>query len=1000
MEQSDSIFTIPADRSFVEALAARLLDETGGDVMALADTLILLPTRRACRSLREAFLRLGQGRALVLPGMQPIGDVDEEELVLAGGSGPETAFIETGLSPAIGGLRRQLLLAQLILKRPNPNGELPGPDQAVKLAGELATLLDQVQTELTSLDAIEDLVAAEFSEHWQLTVAFLDILRQFWPAILADEGCLDPADRRNRLLAAQNSAWRQTPPKGRLIAAGSTGSVPATRDLLKTIAGMEGGMVILPGLDRHLDHESWKAVRQDETHPQFGLARLLDHLEISRAKVRDWPKSDLEKPTCASGRVQLISEALRPAETTEAWRKIALEPDGLLAGVSRLDCPTAQLEATAIALMMRQTLETPNQTAALVTPDRTLARRVTAELGRWGLNVDDSAGVPLNASPPVVYLRLLAEAAAREFAPVSLLALLKHPLSSAGLETGPYKRLVRLTEKHLLRGPRPGPGIAGLEARLRSLRDQDAISEERHAELAAFLTGLDRCLAPLAGVMTLPECSLSALLESHLTAAEMLAETDMEHGRDRIWVGEAGEAFLSFVTEVKESAALFDRLVPRDYPSLLENLMLGRAVRPRYGQHPRLFILGPLEARLHQPDLVILGGLNEGIWPPEAKADPWMSRPMRAKLGLPLPEQRIGLSAHDFSQAFGADRVIMTRAEKLDGQPTVPSRWLSRLEVVLQALGLENDLAPQAPWLDWAARLGQATGLPISMPEPRPPVSARPRKLSVTRIEAWMRDPYSIYAGKILSLEPLDPLEAEPGMADRGTFIHAALEAFVQAYPDAMPADAEEKLLAIGEKSFGDSLDQPAVRTFWWPRFQRIAAWFVQQEEARRKEILESHTESWGELILHGEGDPFTLVAKADRIDRMHDDSLAIIDYKTGSPPSDKLVRAGVSPQMPLEAAIAAAGGFGKIRGSDVSTLEYWRLSGGDPAGERKPVKGNAMELAEEAVEGLRSLIERFDKADTPYRPTPRPKYARAYNDFEHLAREKEWRVSGGEDGE
>jgi len=417
-------------------------------------------------------------------------------------------------------------------------------------------------------------------------------------------------------------------------------------------------------------------------------------------------------------------------------------------------------------------------------------------------------------------------------------------------------------------------------------------------------------------------------------------------------------------------------------------------------QHPRLFILGPLEARLHQPDLVILGGLNEGIWPPEAKADPWMSRPMRASMGLPLPEQRIGLSAHDFSQAFGAARVVMTRAEKMDGQPTVPSRWLSRLDVVLQSLGREGQLVEAEPWLDWAAALGRAEGRPVEMPAPKPPVAARPRALSVTRVEAWMRDPYTIFAQKILDLDPLDPLEAEPGVADRGTFIHAALERFVETFPGHLPPDAEQRLLAIGEECFGTTLDQPAVRAFWWPRFRRIAGWFVAQEETRRRDIVASHTEIWGSLTLHGPGGPFRLSAKADRIDAMRESGHVIIDYKTGSPPSDKLVKAGVSPQMPLEAAIAAAGGFENMEAAEVSGLEFWRLSGGEPAGERKAVKGNAMELAEEAVAGLRELISRFDDPDTPYQPTPRPKYARAYNDYEHLAREKEWRVSGGEDAE
>lgn len=996
----NQVFNISRSRSFVDALAAGLLADLGEDPLALADVTILLPTRRACRALREAFLRLGEGRAMVLPTMRPVGDVDEDELLLSGAGSAELGDFSLDLPPAINGLRRQLLLSRLIMALPGGNDGATTPDQAARLAGELARLLDQVQTEGKSLDGIENLVRSEFSEHWQKTVDFLDILRKHWPLILEAEGCLDPADRRNRVMRAQALAWQAQPPKGRIIAAGSTGSVPATADLLTVIAKMPGGQVVLPGLDMDLDEDAWTLVREDETHPQFGLARLLDRIGVDRSMVTDWPGGPGEGDCADPQRQRLVTEALRPAATTEAWRDIQTVDAAALAGVSRIDCPTAHIEAAVIALMMREGLETATRTTALVTPDRTLARRVAAELKRWGIEVDDSAGIPLNATPPAVLLRLLGEAASLNLSPVSLLALCKHPLVAGGQEPRIFRRLVRRMEEKLLRGPRPGPGLAGIRQVLSYRQRDGALSQDTVADLSGFLDRIETLLAPLVTLMAQEQVSLETLLDALLAVAEALCETDRESGSDRLWAGEAGEALVVFLADLREHGGLLSEMHPRDFPTLLDSLLLGQAVRPRYGRHPRLFIWGPLEARLQRADVTILGGLNEGIWPPEAQADPWMSRPMKQAMGLPLPERRVGLTAHDFELNFCARRVILTRADKVDGQPTVPSRWLSRLDVVLDKAGVRAAIAPDRAWIDWGHALGRAEGHPAPMPEPRPPVAARPRKLSVTRVEAWMRDPYTIYAQKILNLKPLDPLEMEPGMAERGTFIHDALEEFVKAYPHDVPVDAEAQLLTIGEQSFGAALAQPSVRAFWWPRFRRIAQWFVTLERDRRKQVAKIHTEIWGRLNLDGPQGPFEVSAKADRVDELTDGTFAIVDYKTGSPPSDKMVKAGIAPQLPLEAAIAAAGGFDAVGEATVSQLAFWQLSGGDPAGKESPIKGDPTEMAQQALDGLKELVARFDDEATPYRPTPRPKFANRYNDFEHLAREKEWRVTGGEDGE
>ncbi len=979
-----TVHTIAPRLPFADVLAAGLLAEAEDDPLALAGVTVLLPSQRARRTLREAFLRRSGGRALLLPRMAAIGDLDEDEVLFAqaaGGALPEAVDIP----PAIPPLRRRLLLTRLILAMPDASGKPRTPDQAARLAAELARLLDQVQTEGLGFDGLAGLVPDDYAKHWQITLNFLQILTHHWPALLAAEGCLDPTERRNRLLDAQGRAWAEAPPPGRIIAAGITGSIPAAARLVAVVAGLPQGCAVLPGLDRDLDDDSWAVL--DQSHPQDPLKRLLEIMGIDRAAVTDWPAPHDEIPAAPPSRQRLISEALRPARTTHRWRDIEPLPAEAVANVSRIDCPGPREEALAIALMMREALEDAGRTCALVTPDRDLARRVAADLGRWGITVDDSAGRPLAVTPPGVFLRLSAEMVAADFAPVPLLAALKHPLSGAGLSRVAFREGVRTLERTVLRGVRPGPGLDGLR---RIIPDHEART------LVPWLDAVEACCAPFVALMARDEVPFADLLEAHLRLAEALAGSDEIHGALELWSGRAGDVAAGFARDLADSAADLGTIAPRHYPALLDALMVGVPVREDVGTHPRLSILGPLEARLQHADLMIVGGLNEDTWPPRIQADPWMSRPMRTSFGLPLPEQRVGHTAHDFAHLFCAPRVALTRSEKVEGTPTVPSRWLLRLETVMAASGL-TPLDGPSHYLDWADRLDQPTAfVPGERPAPCPPVEARPTKLSVTRIETWMRDPYAIYAQFILGLRALDPLDAEPGAADYGQLVHKALELFIKRHPDALPEDARGALLACGHEVFEQDIARPAVWAFWWPRFERLTDWVVAQEAARRADVRESHVEAEGTLTV-GE---FTLTAKADRIDLLHDGSLAILDYKTGAPPSQKEVAAGYAPQLPLEACIAQAGGFARIPARPVSKLLYWHLSGNAEGGAEKTAGADPGMLATEALDGLRGLIAAFNRPETPYEARPHPGKAPRYSDYLHLARVKEWSAGGGEGDE
>ncbi|BBK45033.1 double-strand break repair protein AddB [Allostella vacuolata] len=1015
MADQPTIYSIPAGVPFVDALAEGMMARAGGDPLRLARMTVLLPTRRAGRALREAFLRLGDGRPLLLPRMTPLGDVDADELVLApADEGGPDGGLDGPL--ALSGLNRQLLLARLVLawgaNQPDgaagPSGA-PSPAQAAALAGELGRLLDQLQTEGIDPARLAEL-GGDFARHWERTLSFLGILTGAWPALLADRQLVDPADRRDRLLRLQAERWRRHPPDGPVIAAGSTGSIPATALLLSVVARLPDGALVLPGLDNAGDPILWPAIAADPTHPQHGMARLLDGLGVAPHTVPDWPWPAGAR---TGPRARLIAEALRPAEATEVWTRpdwrtaARLEPAGVdaaLAGIARIDCPGPHEEAGTIALLLREVLETPGRTAALVTPDRTLARRVAAELARWDIVIDDSAGTPLDTTAPGAFLRLLAEAFADQAAPVPLLALLKHPLAAGGMAPARFRRRVRRLERAVLRGARPAPGIAGIAAALGDGSDA----------LRRFVDALDRDVRPFAAAIAAPAVDLKTLVRSHVAAAEALAATDREAGSDRLWRGEAGEAAARFVAELLDAVDDFPPVPGATYTGLFDALSGAVAVRPAYGSHPRLHIWGPLEARLQQTDRLILGGLNEGTWPGIARSDPWLNRPMRARLGLPPPERRVGLAAHDFVQAASASEVFLTRAVKVEGTPTVASRWLLRLDTVLEALGRAMPTAG-APRV-WQQRLDDRDAgpdgvpvprppRPIAPPRPKPPVALRPRHLRVTEIETWLADPYAIYARHLLRLRPLDPLDMDPGAAERGTMIHRALDRFIHDHPPPgpLPPDALPRLLDHGRAALAELLQRPIVRAFWWPRFVRIAEWFLAEEAARRGAITASRTECDGLWVLDAPAGPFRLSGRADRIDLLATGEAAIIDYKTGVVPSARAVMSGRSPQLPLEAAMAAAGAFPGIPQGPVASLAYWRLSGAAPAGEVSEIARSREQveaLVADARDGLAALIARFDQAETPYLAQPRPEWAPRFSDYAHLARVGEWADGAAEDGE
>jgi ATP-dependent helicase/nuclease subunit B len=995
------LFTLPPQDDFLRKIARQLREEfdVARNPDALTDFLILTPTRRAAKALGDILAEEAGSGVALLPLIRPIGDVDVDDPPFEPG---ELAGIAP---PSISPLRRKFELARLILAKEAALGRPIGVGGALALAEPLAALLDDIATEdKADLSQIDEALRAHLPEDRREAIEFLDIVQQAWPARLAELGLSDAAARRTLVLRALTDRWIAHPPEHPVLAIGSTGSIPAARDLMAVVSQLPRGAVVLPGFDGDCDDAAWDKIESE--HPQWAMKVFVTALGVADRDgrgVRPWPGvADSE----ASGRPRrhLIAEALRPAETTDAWigRLEKLRErygqsviEAGLEGLSLIEAPDPLTEARVCALLLRETLDDPDKTAILVTPDRALARRVSAEMSRFGVRLDDSGGASLAETPAGAFLTRLLDVALDPGSVVALTALWGSPLFTAGSARGAVHTVLGKFEAEALRGARPGRDFQSVRDRIEG-RFVDLFETDK-----TFIHEvLDRQEAAFAPLLSEAERPVADWARLHAEAAESLSI-----GADPgLWGGEGGEAAAGLVRALLEESESLPPMTLADYAATVKELIGKRRVPPKLGVHPRLQVLGPLEARLITADRVVLAGLNEGVWPNAPGADPWLSRQMRIAADLGAPEQRYGLAAHDFSQLAAAPDVILTRSARADGAPTVASRWVWRLKTLTEgALGREAAAKALAPAQDYsaiAARLDDpaCAPRPAPRPAPAPPVEERPRALSITEIRTWVRDPYSIFARHVLGLRRLDPADMPPGARERGTALHEALEAVLPQWVDGIPETAIEDLVEAARQpldALGFSPEEMGVEL---GRFRRAAEWLVRWEQ-RRQDIgtrLE-RVEIKGRMELSGPLGAFTITGRADRFDRTADGRLDVIDYKTGTAPSAKTVKVGFDPQLPLTAVMAMqAGVFPDLAESPPAGLYYVRLPGNAEGGEEVRIDSSrstpdALTMAEKALEDLIGWIARFDDETMPYESQVRAQYKNDYGDFDHLARRGEW---------
>ncbi|MFN3824971.1 MAG: double-strand break repair protein AddB [Pseudorhodobacter sp.] len=959
------LFGLPPGADFPRALTGGLIARmTGQPPEAMARVTVILASARMRDRVLAAFSTSG---ARLLPRLRVISDL-----------GALAPLID--LPPAQSPLRRRLELARLIAGLIEADPDIAPRSAVFDLAESLAGLIDEMQGEGVTPDAIAALDVADHADHWARVRDFMRIVTPLFDPLAAP----DVEGRRRLAALALARHWQAAPPEDPVLIAGSTGSRGTTMLLMEAVARLPQGAILLPGHDPDMPAPVWESLDEALTgqdHPQYRIRAVMRTLDLGPEAVRPWIEGDTA-PDPARNR--LVSLSLRPAPVTDQWLSEGrLLPDlrGPTAGLALIEAPSPRAEALAIALRMREVAEGTGS-VALVTPDRDLARQVTAALDRWGIRPDDSAGRPLAQTASGRFLRLVAGFAGKVLRSRDLLILLKHPLAATGADRGPHLRLTRELELTLRRwGPAyPEPEDLRGWAKVRTRDTETAI---RWADWVAD------CLDRLGRAET---TDLAVLVDRHRDLAERFCAGTGGVPGGKLWQSPEGAGALRVMEALAAEAPHGGVLTLADYRDLFESVISGVPLRETVETHPRLFIWGPREARTQGADLVILGGLNDGVWPALAAPDPWMNRQMRKAAGLLLPERSIGLAAHDYQQAIGAHEVILTRALRSAEAETVPSRWLNRLVNLMS--GLPGSQGPEAlaamrdrgaEWLRLAAAVevpGHAPSAP--RPAPRPPVEARPKKLFVTQIERLIRDPYAIYARHVLGLSALDSLQPEPDARLRGSVLHKVLERFVRDRPEGLSRDATRALLmGCTDTVLAEEVPWPAARRMWRARLERAVDFFL-DVDARLggTPVLLEEPGSVAVSPLD-----FTLAARPDRIDLLDDGRVHLFDYKTGTPPGQKQQK-HFDKQLLLQAAMAERGAFTVLEGPRaVRGITYVGL-GATPKEETTLLDA---EMLGQVWEELHRLIGHYLSPDAGYPSRRAVAQERFAGDYDHLARYGEW---------
>jgi ATP-dependent helicase/nuclease subunit B len=909
--------------------------------MAAREYLIILPNQRlvddAAKALATKAQRLGR-EAVILPDIVSLNGLGDA-------LGRSTLLTELGLPeallPIIPHSRRIQELTRLVQDSLHATA-LPFA-QAFRMASDLASLIDAWAWYELDFNRLQAIAPSHLASHWQQHLNALELISALWPKRLASLGMIEAATHTVQVVQHIVKHYPNSP--HHFVLAGVVHPAPLLHTLAKTIAAHPKGLWVLAGYERSV-------TQPPPHHPAYLQQRMLAHTGIAAADVPDMVAHDSVTPT-SKARQDSIAAHLHDDDKVWAALPTTTLAEGLN-NVSLVACPTLEDEARCIALKIRDTVEHPTKTIAVVTPHRGLTQRIRLMLSQWGIVPNTSDGSGLEQSLVGRFLRLLVAVAQDPCDAITLLGLLKHPLCALGGDAAQTRAYAQHLETRLFRHK-----LAPYTLEIIDFHSRD-YPTQWHG---------------LKTILTLSHAqTLRRILERLQTIATETSAGKAWHEAD----GQAAhQALQDWQAHTYDQALSLD-----DVAVLLGDWLQQVSLHTGHGQHPRVFLWGWLESQLQRPDVLIMASLTDGVLPPKPAPSLWLNAAMHNVLGLPSPEAEQGFAAHIYRHNLHAAEVMLTYAQRDGDSPQLPSVWLQRW----QALCAVQKYPWHSEWRERAARFYTQSHSP--RPEPLPKPASRPHRLSATNLELLVKNPYGYYAKEILGLHKAKEIARAFEAADYGSLVHGLLCDFVRAYPDTIDDSAAAWLFAQAKQRLTTLADSPDITTFRLAQLEAVLQHYLQQERRHRQHYQPWQQEEKAEWDYPLSDSRLTFVAKVDRMDIHRATQAAhIIDYKTGNAPSKSAVNQHfIAWQLTLAGMMVQAGAFGNAS-HDVDTLHYW------------PIKLNSTattitvddDFWANAQACLDAIVCHYWQSDTPYLVWPHPDIKATYDDYAHLARRDEW---------
>jgi ATP-dependent helicase/nuclease subunit B len=927
-----NLLTVPAGESIAHLSAVHILARHTPETLAQA--VVFVPNRRSVAVMRDAFAHELDGKATLLPRFIPLADIGDALLGLIGSAAFE---ILEAIPVAMPLAQQRYILTQQVAifeRKHRPHVSL---DYAMTMADALMELQENIARAGVSITRAQllDLMPKNYAEHWRDAIEFLAILTDVWPSIEQEMGVITATAHELRVMEALATYWAKQPPAYAVYAVGSTASQSVTAQLLKTIAHMPQGAVILPGIDPTMDAGEWEAIAAG--HPLFHLKQFLDGFAIPPANVT---------PLVNAPRSIWLEASVPPAFVPK-W-PVRILPDHR--SLRLIPCAQPEEEVRVISLLLREALENPAQHVALITPDERLMAQVASHMKRYDITVDRlNAGTLASTQIGSLWAVLLAALMEPE-RQLPLRSLLHHPLMAIdpALRQGLEKGWHGLNRSHAGHLPR---------------HDANLNAHPNYAALAAFVKQIYK----------LSSQTMSA--SGWVNACRSLLEA---------WVEESGQAHDAVEAELAAIAYAdgFGAMPIQDFAALLTDRLATPWRDAGLNTHPRIHLLTPVEARLQRFDCVIFANMVDDLWPGMHQPNPWMNLAASESLGLPDVAERVSLMAHDVLMLGSYGEVFLTYPRRAGGSPTTRSRFIERLLTLLASHRIAEADITAAHYASWAQMLyASDVYAPEAPATPRPTGAQRPRRLPVTDIEKLVKDPFHIYAKHVLGLRKLDEIDASPEASDFGSLTHKAAEELSRHWDAEKRPATQSELAQMAQHALRELSERPSIDIFWRARLKN-GLHYVNHLEAEHRDAL-THVaceEKIEQSFPLTGNEAITLYGRIDRVETRNT-GITIIDHKTGQPPSQKEILDGRAPQLLA---------YSMLLGDRVEAVQYWALPRLGTQGDITQAEITPEILAQFEAKLRSALLTMLDEA-TPFLARPNGGDDRFGGDYDGISRWDEW---------